>query len=155
MAIKQSQWATFNKSAHRSIDAGDVVCTDFYYDIASTAANGLLAADIVDLGVLPANTRIVDAQLFVEGSAVAANATVGILVGTPGQLLQDDGVSARTLGTEIYNAVALSNSTIARLTQAGAIAIAASNVDRSIGLQISADAAAGASKIHVVLAYRS
>ena len=149
MAVRQSPWATFNLGAARPYEYGDVVSQDFYFDVAATAGNGLLAADIVDLGVLPAGAVVVDAILFVEGTAIAAtNATVGILTGTPGNLLADDGVSARVLGTEMYNAVALSNSAPVRLPGLPT-AIAKSNVDRSIGLQVSANVVAQASKIHV------
>lgn len=152
MAIVQSLWATFKKTAARPLTHGALTTQVFYYD----ASAGLLAANIVDFGVLPANAKIVDAYLFADASIGTTNATVGILSGTLGALTNDDGTT-RTLGTEIFNASAITNAhtAIVRMTSPAAPNLAAGTTDRSIGLQVSADVAAGSNKIiRLALTYR-
>lgn len=140
MAIKQSLWALFKQTAARCLSSGDVCKQEFYYD----ASAGLLAADIVDLGVLPAMAKITDAYLYADVSIGTTNATVGIMSGDLGST---DG--SRTLGSEIFSAAAITNAhtAIVRMTNPAAPKLAAGSVDRSIGLQVSADVAAGAGKI--------
>ena len=147
MAIKQSPWALFKQTAARPITSGAVTRQEFFYD----ASAGLLAADIVDLGVLPANAKIHDAFIYGDVSIGTTNATVGIM---SGELGSTDG--ARTLGTEIFNAAAITNAhtALVRMTNPAAQHLAAGATDRSIGLQVSADVAAGAGKIiRLVVAY--
>lgn len=147
MAIKQSPWALFKQTAARVLTSGAVVEQEFYYD----ASAGLLAADIVDLGVLPANAKILDAYLYADASVGTTNANVGIMSGDLGST-----DAARTLGTEIFNAAALTtaHTAIVRMTSPTAPKLAAGSVDRSIGLKVSADIAAGAGKIiRLVLTY--
>lgn len=147
MAIKQSQWALFKQTAARVLSSGDVVKQEFYYD----ASAGLLAADIVDFGVLPANAKIVDAYIYADASIGTVNATVGVMSGDLGST-----DASRTLGTEIFNAAAITNAhtALVRLTSPTAPKLAAGTTDRSIGLQVSADVVAGAGKIiRLVLEY--
>lgn len=140
MAIKQSPWALFKQTAARPLTSGAVTKQEFYYD----ASAGLLAADIVDMGVLPANAKIHDAYLYADASIGTVNATVGIM---SGELGSTD--SSRTLGSEIFNGSAITNAhtALVRLTSPAATKLAAGVSDRSIGLQVSADVAAGAGKI--------
>lgn len=147
MAIQRSPWALFKQTAARPVTSGAVTKQEFYYD----ASAGLLAADIVDLGVLPANARIVDAYLFGDVSLGTANATVGVMSGEVGSTASD-----RTVGSEIFNAAAITNAhtAVVRMTAPTAPKLAAGSTDRSIGLQVSADIAAGAGKIiRLVLLY--
>lgn len=147
MAIVQSLWAKFKKTAARPLTSGAVTKQEFYFD----ASAGLLAADIVDLGVLPANAKIHDAYIYADASIGTVNATVGIMSGDLGST-----DSSRTLGTEIFNASAITNAhtALVRLTSPAAQKLAVGATDRSIGLQVSADVAAGAGKIiRLVLAY--
>lgn len=147
MAIKQSPWALFKQTAARPLTSGAVTKQEFYYD----ASAGLLAADIVDLGVLPANAKIVDAYIYADASLGTANATVGVMSGDLGST-----DSGRTLGTEIFNASAITNAhtALVRMTNPAAPKLAAGVTDRSIGLQVSADLTAGAGKtIRLVVLY--
>lgn len=147
MAIQRSPWALFKQTAARPVTSGAVTKQEFYYD----ASAGLLAADIVDLGVLPANAKIVDAYIYADASLGTANATVGVLSGDIGSLASD-----RTLGTEVFNASAVTNAhtAVVRMTLPTAPKLAAGASDRSIGLQVSADIVAGAGKIiRLVLLY--
>lgn len=140
MAIKQSPWALFKQTAARPLTSGAVTKQEFYYD----ASAGLLAADIVDFGVLPANAKIADAILYSDASIGTVNATVGVMSGDLGST-----DSSRTLGTEIFNATAITNAhtAVVRLTAPAALKLAPGATDRSIGLQVSADVAAGSNKI--------
>lgn len=147
-AIKQSAWAKFQDMVRRPQSAGAVHTTDFSYD----ASAGLLAVDKVDLGILMAGAKVVDAIVWSDADVGGAtNATVGIMSGDVGST-----DPARTLGTEILNAVAITNAhtAVVRPTNPAMMKLAASNVDRSVGLQVSADIAAGAGKtLHVRLFY--
>lgn len=140
MAIKQSPWALFKKTAASVLTSGSVVKQEFYYD----ASNGLLATDIVDFGVLPANAKIVDATLFADASIGAANANIGIMSGDIGST-----DATRTVGSEIFSAqsLATAHTTLVKLSSVTALNLAPGATDRSIGLQVSANVVAGANKI--------
>lgn len=147
MAIKQSPWALFKQTAARPLSSGALVEQEFFYD----ASAGLLAADIVDLGVLPAMAKIIDAYLYADVSLGTANATVGVMSGDVGST-----DAARTNGSQIFSAAAITSAhtALVRMTNPAAPKLAAGSVDRSIGLQVSADIAAGAGKIiRLVLIY--
>ena len=140
MSIQRSPWALLKQTAARPLTSGAVTKQEFYFD----ASAGLLAADIVDLGVLPANAKIVDSYIYADVSIGTVNATVGVLSGELGSLASD-----RSLGTELFNGAAITNAhtAIVRLTSPAALKLAAGASDRSIGLQVSADVAAGAGKV--------
>jgi hypothetical protein len=140
MPIITNQFSQLRTSPPRPQTHGAVHVAEFIFD----ASAGLLAADKVDLGVLPAGARIVDAFLSADASLVTGNVTVGILAGEIGNLND-----SRVLGTEIFNAVAITNAhtAIVRLANPAALSLAAAANDRSIGLQVSANIIAGAGKI--------
>lgn len=143
MAIKQSLWAKGNQQSKRPQTAGAVHTQLFSYD----AAAGLLAADILELGELPPNCRVVDAILFTEGAFTGLTADVGIMSGTYG-----DADSVRTSGAELYDNADLT--TVARMTLKTMLLTAPSEASRGIGLKVSADVTAGAGKkIHLQLSY--
>jgi hypothetical protein len=147
MAIQKSPWAKFNQTAARPQTSGAVHKQEFVYD----ASSGVLAADIIELGILPGNAKSVDAILFTEGAFGAVAANVGIMSGEIGS---DD--AGRTLGTELFAAqsLAATSTTIVRLTKAAALLVAPDVRDRSIGVQLAADVAAAAGlKLHLVLFY--
>ena len=147
MAIQKSPWAAFNRTANRPQSSGAVHATDFVYD----ASAGLLAADKVDLGILIGNGKIVNAALFTEGNFGAVNATVGILAGDIGST-----DATRALGNEIFAAQSLATADAAAIRGAkpAALLLPTTVLDRSIGLQVSADVAPTPGlKIHLLLFY--
>lgn len=152
MAIVRGKYAKWGGSVNSCYQAGVDTISEFEVDVSA----GLLAADIVDMGALPAGAVITDAKLWADSVALGTtNVSVGFLTGKTGEALNDDG-TARTVGTEIFNAQAGAalNTTLARMTGAAAMRAAPSNVNRSIGLQVSADIAAGAGKkIYLALYY--
>ena len=145
--IIQSLWAKNNLTAHRPQSAGAVHEQRFTYDFASV---GVLAAEFLELGVLPANARVVDAQVFAEGSWGAITANIGLLSGEFG--VKDN---ARTLGSELFAAQNVNNTVtaIARLSKPDAQLLDRTEKHRGIGVQFSADVAAGAKKLHLRLFY--
>jgi hypothetical protein len=162
MTIKKNPWSKFYETTKRPQTSGAVHVQDFYFDLAA----GLLAADIVDFGVLIGGGQIVDAFLFTEdlhdavnvGSpAVITTADVGFLSGTLGALLADDGVSARVLTKEVFDAASLgaADTAIVRMSKVDAVKAVPTVQDRSIGLQVSANiAATPGGRIHLRLFYR-
>jgi|GEM_PF-3559709 len=152
MAIIRSKYAKWGGSVNSVYQAGVNTVSEFEIDV----SGGLLAADIVDLGALPAGAIVNDAQLYAGSTAIGTtNVSVGFLTGRTGEALNDDG-TARTVGNEIFaaQAAAALHTTVARLTKPDALVASASNVNRCIGLQVSADIAAGAGKkIYLALYY--
>jgi len=134
-SIIQSQWAKNNRAVHRPQSAGAVHEQRFVYDC---AALGVLATDILELGVLPANAKIIDAMVFAEGAwgAITADTT-------------------RTAGNELFAAQNVNNTVTAaaRLSKPAGLLVDPVEKARSIGVVFSADVAAGAKKLHLRLFY--
>ena len=146
-SIIQSQWAKFIRTVHRPQSAGAVHEQRFSYDCASL---GVLATDILELGVLPANARLIDAMVFAEGAWGAITADIGLMSGEFGS--KD---TARTSGNELFAAQNVNNTVTAaaRLSKPAGLLVDPVEKNRSIGVVFSADVAAGAKKIHLRLFY--
>lgn len=146
MSIFRSLWAKFKRTAAMSYAAGVVAQTDFYYELTDNLGIG----DVVDLGILPAGYRIVDAHLFAEGDLSGKTVTVGFLTGTPG-----DTLGVRNLTGDLFSAQALdAGVAITRLNKAPVLVAAPATADQSIGLQFSAAVApAAGKKVHLRLFY--
>lgn len=109
------------------------------------------ASDILEIGVLPAGCKIVDAWCIASGFVVDATCDVGFMTGEPGADTNPDG-TARTSGDEIFDGV--DTDTTTQIAKGAAIGIAASNVNRSIGVKFSANETAdGDQIIDVVIQY--
>lgn len=150
MATKLSEWTKWSHRRPTPMphESGEVIFADFWY----SAVDGLLAADIVDLGILPGRCEIVDWYAWSEADVGNVNVTAGILAGEVG-----DDVSVRALGTQLFNAASIdtAETSIVRGAAVAGLKIAASDSDRSIGMQVSGNIAAGAGKIlHLGVWYR-
>lgn len=132
--------------------AGDVVVNEYFVDV--TAAQVVLN-DIVDLGVLPAYHKVIDAILIPDDLDTNGTPTlaldVGIMSGTPG-----DTVTARTCGNEFFAAdIGARSGALARMSKAAGFTVQATEADRSIGVKFqaaAATAAAGRIRLLVVMA---
>lgn len=110
--------------------------------------DGLLAADTLDLFYLPPDCTITEISVVTTGTA-AATMNMGLMSGAVGS--EDP---ARTLGTELFNAV--TPTTQVNATVAGLFAIAKSAEARSIGVKFSANiAASGTTKLQAIIRYAS
>lgn len=107
------------------------------------------ASDILEIGLLPAHTRVLGATVIGEGFGGAITADVGLLNGDQGS--NDD---TRSLtGTEFFNDADV-NGAEDDMTTTAALAIAQSDGHRGIGVELSTDVAAGAAKkLTLVLEY--
>ena len=126
MTIKQSNWAKGIIVTTTSDCAGEVVCERFTF----TVTENLTSADIIDLGVLPAGSTVVDAILDTGNLGAGVTVTAGIMSGVVG-----DKDVARTSGSELFNAAA--NNAIVRPSASSAFNIAPVGKDRSIGVKVS------------------
>ena len=145
MAIKQSPWASGTLMVARPQTAHAVHEAHFVFDVKEAVA----AADIIEIGALPAYARVIDAAIFAEGAFGAATAKAGFLTGTFGDA---DSVN-RVLGSEFFTAAALDGS-LSRLNKADAFNTGGDDTDHAIGVQLSAAATAAAGKrIHLVLLF--
>lgn len=126
MTIKQSNWAKGIEVTTTSDCSGEVVCERFTF----TVSEDLASDDIIELGVLPANSTIVDAILDTGNLGAGVTVTSGIMSGVVGY--KD---AARTCGSELFAAVA--NNAIVRPSTSSAFTIAKVNADRSIGVKVS------------------
>src|SRR5690606_35392388 len=93
-----------------------------------------------ELAVLPANHRIVDAMIVSVSGFTTEKADVGIMSGDVGST-----ATGRTSGDEIFDGVALT--AFARMTAGTAVALAASDKNRSIGVKLDTQTAGAGQKI--------
>jgi hypothetical protein len=131
MATMLSDFAKRVRNTVNGDCAGDVVVNRFYVDL---AAADLVLNNVIDLGILPAGHTVTDAILIPDDLDTGTGITldVGIMSGTPG-----DGVSARTVGQELFTAsTAAQTGAVTNLSQKTGFTIAASAADRSIGVKI-------------------
>lgn len=107
------------------------------------------ATDILEIGLVPAHARVVGATVIGAGFGGAITADVGLMTGDQGA--NDD---TRTLtGTEFFNDANV-NGAEANMELAAALAVTQSQTHRGIGVELSADVAAGAGKtLTLVLEY--
>lgn len=111
-------------------------------------AGGLLAADILEVAVIPAGCRLHRAEF--QASALAANGTtdVGLLPGEPGDLVS---VRAMAATGEIVEAAA--EDAVVVVGPIALSAIAPSDKDRGIGIRLSANEAAAGGRFRLSLEY--
>lgn len=136
MAIFQSSAAKGQAATPSAYQAGIVTTAVFEYTFNDAYAT---ATDVIELGILPAETQIIGATVIAAGLG-ATTANIGIMTGTPG-----DTVSTRTVGDDLFVATSVNDAT-ADATLANCLAVARSNAHRSIGAVIAANVAAGAAK---------
>jgi hypothetical protein len=136
MAIFQSSAAKGQAATPSAYQAGIVTTAIFEYTFTADYAT---ATDVIELGLLPADTQIVGATVIAAGLG-ATTADIGIMTGTPG-----DTVAARTVGAELFDDTSVNNAS-ANATLANCLAVARSNAHRSIGAKVAANVAAGANK---------
>jgi hypothetical protein len=107
------------------------------------------ATDILEIGLMPAHARVVGATVIGAGFGGAITADVGLMTGDQGA--NDD---TRTLtGTEFFNDANV-NGAETDMTTAAALAVSQDQKHRGIGVELSADVAAGAAKkLTLVLEY--
>lgn len=133
--------------------AGEVVATRFEYTL-PTAQN--VDGNIIELGILPAHARLVDAILDIDDldSGTALVLDVGIMSGKPGEALDEAG-NARTNGDELFDGITTGQAGgVVRPTLAKAFRIAPVAYDRSIGVTVVTDSGtAVAGKIGLTVLY--
>lgn len=122
--------------------AGDVVVNRYEIDLASGPLKGVTLAigDIIDLGLIPALTEVVD--VVVDSDDLDTNGTptiafnVGVMTGTPGVN------TGRTCGTEFFAASTVAQAGgVARMAKQAGFRVARATSDKSVGLEITAAAA--------------
>ena len=143
MTIKQSNWAKGIIVTTTSDCAGEVVCERFTF----TVTENLTSADIIELGVLPAGSTVVDAILDTGNLGVGVTITSGIMSGVVG-----DKDAARTCGSELFSAVA--NNAIVRPSTSSAFTIAPVNADRSLGVKVSGNVTAANQVVALSVFYK-
>lgn len=141
--IKQSEWATGQRTTAVAGCAGVVVCERFEYTI---SANITAATDIIELGVLPAGAQVVEAILDVAETGTATY-DVGIMSGSVGSTASD-----RTSGNEYFAAAA--DNGVTRMTKQAGFAVAPTDNHRSIGVKVSADITASGQLLALNLFYK-
>jgi hypothetical protein len=105
------------------------------------------ATDILEIGLLPADTRLVGAKLIGENTG-ATNAILGVMDGEPG-----DPDATREIDDALFSATAINNAEVEADTL-DCLDIAVSDKHRGIGVTLSANVTAGATKkLTLVLEY--
>lgn len=143
MAIFQSSTAKGQAATPSAYQAGIVTTAIFEYTFTAAYAT---ATDVIELGLLPAETQIVGATVIGTGLG-ATTADIGIMTGAPG-----DVVGTRTVGAEIFNDTSVNNAED-NATLATCLAVPRQNYHRAIGAKVAANVAAGAAKLTVKIDY--
>lgn len=144
MALFQSRHALGQETAPVIYEAGCIGVAIFAYtfDKAFTAAS-----DVLELGMLAADTRIIGATVIGEGLG-AITADVGLMSGDFGA--KD---ATRTVGNQLFNDQSV-NDTEGNATRKNCLAVAPSDKHRGLGVTLSGNVTASASKkITLVLEY--
>lgn len=145
MALFQSETAKRRETPPTGYVSGCVMTAIFTYTF---NADFTAASDVLEIGFLPANAIPVRARLVPVGLTADNTADVGFMSGEPGDTDPD-----RTLGDELFDGVAA----VAAEADAAAVDLLAVSRDekhRSIGIKMTEDIAAGASKtITLILEY--
>lgn len=139
--LYQSEWVKGARPVPRPQTAAAVHAQLFMMKVPES---GLADGDILELAVLPPFAHVVGAELVKTGDLGAATVNIGLMSGETGEKTNQDG-SARTVGTEFFAAQALA-SEITPLSKASALEIKSVERDRSIGVKITGDIAAGDGK---------
>jgi hypothetical protein len=147
MALNRTKAVRFNRPVPTASEAGCVTVADFTADFSAGVDGAAASANILEIGMLPAHCTIVDAQLIASGTFGSETVKVGLISGEYGA--PDN---ARTLGDELFATGAVTG--FARLDTAKHATVKAAAVDRGIGIQPSANIAAGAKKLTLRLFYR-
>lgn len=143
MTIKQSNWAKGIIVTTTLDYAGEVACERFTF----TVTENLTSADIIDLGVLPAGSTVVDAILDTGDLGVGVTVSAGVMSGVVG-----DKDAGRTCGAELFSAVA--NNVIVRPSTSSAFTIAPVNADRSLGVKVSGNVTAANQVVALSVFYK-
>jgi hypothetical protein len=114
--------------------AGEVVAIRYEYDYTGDESDG----DILDLGILPANTTVLDMVADVDdvdgGSDFEFD--VGLMNGNVGDTFGPDGTTPRTCGAEFFDGATIGQDAgIARMTVETGFRVAKVGYDRSIGVK--------------------
>lgn len=136
MTIHQTQAAKGQAATPSAYQAGIVTSAIFEYtfNAAYTAAT-----DVIELGLLPADTRIVGATVIGAGLG-ATTADIGLMTGAPG-----DTLATRTVGADLFDGITV-NDAENDATLANCLTVAPYGAHRAIGATLAANVAAGAAK---------
>lgn len=138
MATYVLKWSDGSAGVAYPDCSGDLVQNRYELDLAGPVLSGINLAnnDIIDMGIIPANSTPVD--VWIDCDDLDSNGTptftfdCGIITGTPG-----DATGSRTVGTEFFSASTIGQTGgVARTTSKTAFRIAPSDVDRSIGIKV-------------------
>lgn len=122
--------------------AGDIVVNRYELDLASGVLKGVTlgVGDIIDMGVIPANSQVVD--IIIDSDDLDSNASpaivfdVGVMSGNPGD------TGTRTCGAEFFSGSTLAQAGgVARTTLKTAFRVAPVATDKSVGLKVTTAAA--------------
>lgn len=122
--------------------AGDVVVNRYEIDLASAPLKGVTLADgdILDIGIIPATSQVVDVVIDSDdldtGASPALAFDVGVLSGAPGT------TGTRTCGAEFFAASTVAQAGgVVRTALKTAFRVARVGTDASVGVKITAAAA--------------
>lgn len=122
--------------------AGDVVVNRYELDFTKAPLKGVTLADgdIIDMGIIPAMSEIVD--IVIDSDDLDSNGTptivfdAGVMTGNPGD------TSGRTCGAEFFSASTLAQAGgVARTSLKTAFRVARANTDKSVGVKFTTAAA--------------
>lgn len=142
MALVKSDHAKGRLQAPIAAEAGNVVTARYEIDLGAIGAT-----DVVELGILPAYSRIVDATLVTDGlGGTSITADVGVMSDAPGET-----DASTTVGAEVFDDAAVTAAGVVRASATAGFLLATSETDRAVGLVLSGTIAGG--KVVLLLEY--
>lgn len=134
VAIIQGPVAKGSQAVAYPSTAGETITNRYEMSVAIAPTPGApIANDILEIGSLPPNCRVVNAWLDTDILTGITAADVGIMSGTPGST-----DPARTCGNEFFAAQTLVAAGVFPMTKQAGFRVSASPAERSIGLKINA-----------------
>lgn len=146
MARFQSNHARGILQVPEPLSAGALCFVRFDFIFAATFTFG---TDQLEIGILPAFATIRDAVLIGNSGGVNT-ANVGMMAGTPGDILSANG--ARAVTANLFAATSI-NATVTRASIAAAWNIAPDPSPRSIGVELTANITGGTNNMSLLLSY--
>jgi len=135
MALSHSKYILGGKRVPASQWAGDMVAVRYEVTLLASMSQD----DIIELGILPAYHKVVDAIidadiLDTDSTPTLRTVDIGLMSGEVGAALDPDDSSDRTCGNELFDGESVGGGGVVRASLKSAFTIDPVGYDRSIGV---------------------
>src|SRR5882672_740567 len=147
MTIIQGPVAKGSQAVAYPSTSGETITNRYAMTVATAPTPGApIANDILEIGSIPPNCRVVDMTLDTDVLTGITAADIGIMSGTPGST-----DPARTCGSEFFAAQTLVAAGVFRMSRQAGFRVSPNPAERSIGIKINAPTSVAGKVALVVL----